>query len=226
MNHPSELKLERHLLDPSRSSVQSHVEGCGDCQSRLALMEKQGEDFRRFVYPATLDKVLEPHTRFRFTPLKALWLAAPAMGLAAVLVMVTRGPDKDYIGEKGGFELTAYAALPDGTRALGNGDTVPANASLRFHVRTKKECALSILSIDASGQVSKLYTQDVRGDVTLSGGVRLDGKEGPERFFAVCGPGYAEVDQAARHVGESVREMQALPGVKAPQSSLLIEKKQ
>jgi hypothetical protein len=56
--------------------------------------------------------------------------------------------------------------------------------------------------------------------------VRLDGKPGPERFFAVCAPGgYDFVEQAARRVGAEVRQKRELPGVQGPQTSLLIEKK-
>jgi hypothetical protein len=229
MNHPSELKLERHLLDPSRSPVQDHVASCGNCQARLAQMEKQGEDFRRFVYPATLDNVTRP--RFQFNALRALWLAAPAAGLAAVLLMARTGPatdapTSDYIGTKGApVQLTVYAALPSGARPVDDGDALPASASLRFRVHAKKPCDLSLLSVDGSGQVSRLYTQKIQGDLTLPGGVRLDGKAGPERFFAVCGPGYAEVEQGARQVGDAVRQIRVLPGVDAPQTSLLIEKK-
>lgn len=236
MNHPSELKLERHLLDPSRSPVQEHVASCGNCQARLAQMEKQGEDFRRFVYPATLDNVTRP--RFHFNALRALWLAAPAAGLAAVLLMartgpatdvptgpVADGPTRTYIGTKGApVKLTVYAALPSGPRLVDDGAPLPASASLRFRVNAAEPCDLSLLSVDGSGQVSKLYTQKVQGDLTLPGGVRLDGKAGPERFFAVCGPGYAQVEEGARQVGDAVRQIRVLPGVDAPQTSLLIEK--
>ncbi|MGE5049353.1 MAG: DUF4384 domain-containing protein [Deltaproteobacteria bacterium] len=231
MNHPSELKLERHLLDPSRSPVQDHVASCGNCQARLAQMEKQGEDFRRFVYPATLDNVTRPRFHFHFNAMRALWLAAPAAGLAAVLLMArtgpaTDGPTPDYTGTKGAqVQMTVYAALPSGARPVDDGEALPASASLRFHVHALKPCDLSILSVDSSGQVSRLYTQKVQGDLTLPGGVRLDGKAGPERFFAVCGPGYAQVEEGARRVGDDVRQIRELPGVAAPQTSLLIEKK-
>jgi hypothetical protein len=224
MNHPSELKLERHLLDPERSPVKEHVAGCDRCRARVAEMEKQGEDFRRFVYPATLEKVSQPRSIW---PLRALWVLAPAAGLATVLLIARTGPTPDYIGEKGApLTVTVYAALPSGAKALSDGETVPANASLRFRVRSARPCTLSLLSVDAGGQVSKLYAQEMRGDVTLPGGVRLDGKPGPERFFAVCGTaGYEAVEQAARHVGGEIRQKRQLPGVPGAQASLLVEKK-
>ena len=223
MNHPSELKLERHLLDPDRSDVRAHVAECERCSQRLLQMEKEGEDFRRFVYPATLEKVTKP----RWTLPRALWLLAPAAGLATVLLVARAGPTSDYIGTKGGpLMLTAYAALPSGAKPVSDGDAVPATASLRFRIRAERPCALSVVSVDASGQVSRLYAQDVRGDVTLPGGVRLDGKAGPERFFAVCGSGgYDAVEQAARRIEGNVRQKRALPDVQGPQASLLVEKK-
>jgi hypothetical protein len=223
MTHPSELKLERHLLDPERSPIKEHVATCDRCRLRLAEMERQGEDFRRFVYPATLDEVVKP----RFSARRALWLLAPAAGLAAVLVIVRSGPTSDYIGTKGApLTLTAYAALPSGAKPVSDGDAVPASASIRFRVRTARPCTLSLLSVDGAGHVSRLYAQEVRGDMTLPGGIRLDGKAGPERFFAVCDPaGYDAVEQAARRVGEDVRQKRALAGVHGPQTSLLVEKK-
>jgi hypothetical protein len=223
MNHPSDLKLERHLLDPERSPVAGHVAGCERCRARLAEMEAQGDTFRRFVYPATLENV----SRSRWTPWRTLWLLAPAAGLAAVLLIAQPGPTSDYIGTKGGaLTMTAYAALPSGPRMLADGESIPASASVRFRVRTAQPCDLALISVDAAGQVSKLYAQEVRGDAALPGGIHLDGKAGPERFFAVCtGPaGYDAVEQAARRIGGDVRQNRALPGVQGPQVSLLIEK--
>src|SRR5436190_1121024 len=98
MNHPSDLKLERHLVDPERSAIAPHLGGCERCRERLSQMRQQGEDFRRFVYPATLDAVTRP----RFRSLRALWLLAPAAGLATVLLIARQGPTSDYVGSKGG----------------------------------------------------------------------------------------------------------------------------
>jgi hypothetical protein len=219
MNHPSELKLERHLLDPQRSGLQEHVAGCARCQSRLQEMQKEGDDFRRFVYPATLDAVAAPRR-----PLwRGLWVAVPAIGLAAVVLMVRRGPGEEYVGTKGApLAIAIYAA--GATAPLADGDRVPASASLRFRVRAAKPCALSIVSVDESGQVSKLYSQPIRGDATLPGGVKLDGKAGPERFFAVCSSDIDAIEQAARKVSGNLRDARALPGSFGPQASVLLEK--
>jgi hypothetical protein len=223
MNHPSELKLERHLLDPERSPIAGHLLDCQQCQARLAQMRTEGDDFRRFVYPATLDQVSRP----RWSPARALWLLAPAAGLATVLLIARTGSTPDYVGTKGGpLTVTAFAALPSGARPVSDGDTVPAAASLRFRIRAAKPCLLTLISVDAGGQVSKLYSQEVRGDATLPGGVKLDGRAGPERFFAVCAASPDAVERAAGKIGAAVRQIRALPDVEGPQVSLLIEKAQ
>ena len=222
MNHPSDLKLERHLVDPERSAIAAHLGGCERCRERLSQMRQQGEDFRRFVYPATLDAVTRP----RFRSLRALWLLAPAAGLATVLLIARQGPTSDYVGSKGGpLTLTAYAALPAGTRPVNDGDAIPASAALRFRVRSEDACTLTLLSVDATGQISQLYSHAVRGDVTLPGGVQLDGKPGTEKFFAICGGDPAALEQAARKIGAAALDLRALPDVRGPQASLRIEKR-
>src|SRR6202011_1201758 len=118
MSHPSDLKLERHLLDPGQSQIGDHVSGCELCQGRLLAMRQQGEDFRRFVYPATLHEVSRP----RWRPRQALWLLAPAAGLATVLLVTRPGPPADYVGSQGQpLELTVYVARDSSAHALAGG---------------------------------------------------------------------------------------------------------
>ena len=101
--HPSELALEAYLLDRETSKVAPHVADCEHCRARVARMEREGEDFRRFVLPATLDAVLEKNAPRRR---KAwLWLAgiAPVAAAAAVIISLRpTQPPEGYVGEKGG----------------------------------------------------------------------------------------------------------------------------
>jgi hypothetical protein len=229
MSHPSDLKLERHLLDPGQSRIGDHVSGCERCQGRLLAMRQQGEDFRRFVYPATLDAVSRP----RWRPRWALWLLAPAAGLATVLLVTRPGPPEDYIGTKGQpLELTVYVARGSGPHALADGESVPASASLRMRVHTASPCKLAVFSVDGKGQSSNLYTSPgrVSGTFELPGTVRLDGKVGPERIFAVCEAPKEPLEEAIRRVAEDreegVRHKATLSEVEFRQTSLLIEKTQ
>jgi hypothetical protein len=71
--------------------------------------------------------------------------------------------------------------------------------------------------------------------VVVPGGAVLDGRGGPERFFAICGCGdepirFPDVLRAAGAVGpgeERVREVRVLPGLPsdALQASFLVEKR-
>lgn len=238
MMHPSALRLEAHLLDPVRSAVSGHVEGCEDCRAHLLTMQRQGDDFMRYVYPSTVD-ALVPKTARRWT-----WAAvlAPltALAAAAVVLVVNRGPPADYIGTKGvAIKLNVYAGLEAGARALSDKDQVPASAALRFRVQPARPCHLGIVSVDERGAVSQLYPQN--GDVapalerveTLPGGAILDGQPGPERIFAVCSADplpmqkiEAAVKTAAGTGAASVRALNSIPGLPSgtAQATLLLEK--
>jgi hypothetical protein len=120
-----------------------------------------------------------------------------------------------------------------------DGAAVPSTAALRFKVQPAAECWLWILSVDAKGEVSRLYPPkgalpDRRGAGTVPGGAVLDGQPGPERIFAVCAPSqttpWAEVKAAASVASggpDRVRAARTLGGSLsgAKQASLLLEKK-
>jgi len=194
---PSDLALEKHLLAPEQSPQRAHVDGCAACQARLTEMRQQGEDFLRFVYPATVEAVEAAAAPRRFS--LTSWLAPlPALAVAAAaLVIANPGqlPD-DYVGLKGGggLGLTVFVNDGAGVKSVREGAQVRADAALRFKVSTGKACRLWILSLDADGQVSRLYPEEgtggapLAGTVEIPGGAILDGKPGPERIYAVCTP--------------------------------------
>ncbi len=242
MTCPSDLKLEAHLLEGERSAVAPHVAGCDRCQARLQRMEREGENFRRFVYPATLEGLERPPRRsFSWTWL-GLGLGAPvaALATAAVILLVRTGPADDYTGIKGGaLRLDVYAALGAGARSLGDRDVVPASASLRFRVQPSSPCHLAIVSLDDLGQVSRLFPlageagTRVTGRQELPGGAVLDGRAGPERIYAVCTAApllLARIEEATRTASPgaaAVRKAGPLRGLPAGslQATLLLEKK-
>jgi hypothetical protein len=111
---------------------------------------------------------------------------------------------------------------------------------MRFRIQvTRDPCHLWIVSVDAAGQVSRLFP--IQGDggalvatrFEVPGGAVLDGKAGPERVFAICTRQpifYAGVEravQAATARGEAgVRTVRAVPGLPdgTAQASILLEK--
>jgi hypothetical protein len=238
---PSDLRLERHLLDPQRSGLAPHLAACERCRARLAEMERQGEDFRRFVYPATVDAVVE-----RARPRRPRWLALVAVPVAAaaaaaVFLLVPRSPSPDYLGAKGGLALSVYVATDGGARAVGEGERVPADAAVRFQVHPAAPCRLWVASVDAGGTISRVFPPGKGGTgaelppgaAALPGGAVLDGKPGPERFYAICVPAgivwpeiVRAVADAAGKGPEAVRAPGALRGLPkgTAAASVLVEK--
>ena len=240
--HPSELVLEAYLLDRDASPVAPHLAQCDHCRARVARMEREGENFRRFVLPATLDAVLEknaPRRRKRWT-----WLLAIAPAAAAVALVValrpTPQPSDDYLGTKGGMSLVAYVNAPGGATLVHDGQAVQPSAALRFTINPGGKCNLWIVSVDESAQVSRIYPTTGNDGaplserrVTLPGGALLDGRTGLERFYGVCSPApltYDDVVNCVRssiHGAADVRNGPVLAGLPkgARQASLLVEKR-
>jgi hypothetical protein len=238
MTCPSVLKLEAHLLNPERSPVAVHLATCDRCRDQVANMQRQGDDFMRFVYPATVEG-LNPKRARRWN-WAGIFAPVAALAAAAVVIVVRSGPPNEYVGTKGvSFKLNVYAGLEAGARALSDNDQVPANAALRFRIQSGRPCNLGIVSVDEHGEVSRLFPTNgdqgrklAKAEV-LPGGAILDGKPGPERIFAVCSIDplampqvEAAVKIAAGTGAESVRTVNTIPGLPAgtAQATVLLEK--
>jgi hypothetical protein len=240
---PSDLALETYLLEPKTSPLAPHLETCAPCSARIARMQAEGDEFRQFVFPATVEAVEAAAEKRSRSWLRWPMLLAPLAAAAAVAVtLVVRmpGPDDGYLGVKGGgLGLAVYVNGGEGVAAVADGAPVPASAALRFKVQPEGDCYLWILSVDAKGAVSRLYppagaVADLRGSGPVPGGAVLDGQPGPERIFAACAPNastsWAEVQAAAASAAggaDKVRAARGLGGAlaKAKQATVLLEKR-
>ncbi len=248
---PSDLALEGYLLDREASKLAAHVASCADCKARVTQMEREGQEFLQYVYPATVAEVEAAAASRR--PAWRRWLfllPVPAAAALAALLLVAlpgsrgpTGPADDYVGLKGGaggLGLTVFLGAAEGARPLADGEAVPAAAALRFKVQPARACRLWVVSVDASGQVSRLYPSAGDGGAqiaqggALPGGAVLDGRGGPERIFAVCTPrpvAYSSLEDAVRRaVGageDAVRRHRDVPGFPdgTIQASVLIHKR-
>jgi hypothetical protein len=245
---PSDLALEAFLLAPERSPLKAHLDTCEACRGRLALMKSEGDEFRQYVFPATVDAVREAAApaRSRWAKLFAPVAAVAAVAAAALLVVrvAPGGPGAGYVGTKGPREgragLQVFFAAEDGARAVEDGGTVPANARLRFSVKPDDDrCFLWIASVDAKGQISRLFPPvgapvEDRKAGPVPGGAILDGQPGLERLFAVCadtaGTTWDDVKRAASPAAGGDEKLRLVRTLGAPladecQSSLLLEKR-
>jgi len=239
--HPSELALEAYLLDGDASPAAAHVAQCEHCRARVARMEREGEHFRRFVLPATLDSVVEKNAPRRRSPWVWVLAAAPAAAAVALFFSLRPGePPEGYTGEKGGMSLVAYVNAPGGAKTIDEGEAVRPSAALRFTVGAAGHCNLWIVSVDETAQVSRIYPAEggvgakISGNrVTLPGGAVLDGRPGLERFYGVCTPDPVTYDKVVQCVRDAVqtaadvRKGPALSGLPngSRQASLLVEKR-
>lgn len=241
---PSDLALERLLLGRAEPAVTMHAERCPGCAARLAAMRRAGEEFRRSVYPPSVERVERAAERAPFRRVLLALLPAPILAAAAAaVVLAIRPPSPGYLGVKGGdgIGLSVFAPGSAAPRLLADGAEVGLNAALRFRLRTARACRVFLLSVDAMGQVSRLDGSGADGLLLapgqhdLPGGVELGGAPGPERFFAVCAPdgtaSAADVERAARALGAGgaagVRSGRVLPGLPAgtSQTTQLLEKR-
>lgn len=239
----SAIALEAHLFDPARSTLGAHVEGCPACQAKLARMEREGEEFLRFVHPRTLDRLLSAREAPRSGWSRILGTLLPVGGLAAAaaaMLLLSPRPPADYLGAKGTpLSMQVWAGSAHGAREVADGDRVPASALLRLRVSSGRRCNLWLLSVDARGQVSRLFPAQgdapapVTGTTTLPGGVALDGEAGPERLYAVCSEDAVPLAQVERSIRgavagnpDALRLGPSLPGLPAgaAQATMLVEK--
>jgi hypothetical protein len=248
---PSDLALEGYLFEPGSSDCSSHVEGCECCQSRLTRMRREGEEFARFVYPATVEAVERAAERRRVDWRRLLAFFALPLATAAAAVLIAFRPAGDagklalddtrtqIKGGGGGIGLTVFLGAAGGARMVLDGDAVPASAALRFKVQPSASCWLWLASVDGSGNVSRLFPSSGEDGARigrggpLPGGALLDGRAGPERIFAFCAPGptqWTQVERALRSAlgsGEpAVRSRRVIPGLPdgTSQDSVLIHK--
>jgi hypothetical protein len=241
-SHPSDLALELFLLQPEESPEKGHLSACPTCTTRLAQMREEGEDFKRFVFPQTVEAVEDAMEKRPFA-WRALFKVLVPVGAAAALavtLLLPSGPPDDYVGVKGsGMILSVFVNGADGASALPDGAKVPAGAALRFKIKPEKnDCHLWIASVDAKGEISRIYPPagtkpQCLGAGAVPGGAVLDGQPGPERIFALCAPSentdWPEVKAALQGAAGGAEHVRTAKSLKGPLSkrfnaTLLLEK--
>ena len=227
--------LERVLLGFATEEERSHSATCETCRGRLADMGAQDQDFRRFVFPRTIDAVVAAHVGPRRRRWVGWSLSTAAVAAGVTFLAWPPAPSNDYVGVKGSGALGLAVYTVDGTGApvlLDDGAKVSPAAALRFRVKPSRPCHLWLLSVDGKGTVSRLFPPTgasplIATETTLPGGATLDGVVGPERLVAVCTSeptAYDEVATAAHSaIAPRVMEHSHMP-IDGLQGSVLLEK--
>lgn len=236
-NCPDDVGLEIFRLSPT-APVREHIAQCDTCLRRLAQMERVERDFKQFVFPRTVDQLVRTaNARRGFLPFIALVPIAVAAALFfATLQRIPLKPEANYIGIKGGAVGLSVFALENDTapRRVANNARINAQAQIRFSVKPSQPCWLWIVSVDNTGQISRLFPIEgnaiqVQGETTLPGGAQLDGATGLERFIGVCTTEPMPYDVLAALVRKQASQgLSRIEGLSdnAFQETLLIEKTQ
>ncbi|HUB09098.1 MAG TPA: hypothetical protein VMB50_18960 [Myxococcales bacterium] len=216
----------------------AHLAECPRCQAELEALRTDEARFRTEVYGRTLAQVqrrLSWRRRLSLAPL----LLAPALGLAAILLVPRRTPEPE-VGVKGVPTLRLFVSHAGEVTQARDGAALEAGDELRFEVQPGGLPFLILGAVDSSGQASIIYPMDGSRSVQINpqaafvppGSAVLDSTTGPERVFAILSrkPIPAEGLLAAmRSLGaagpQALRTTRTLPGVPAEaQLSFLWEK--
>jgi hypothetical protein len=238
---PTEPALYEYAHDPAHARDRLHIAGCERCGHALVEIQEALAEFRTQVFPLTKASVV--HRAEVKARRRSLWLwlsPAPFLAAAAAMLLVhANRPADEYVGQRGApLSFTVLRASGSQLVPLESGETIPANAELRFQVRTATPCALTVLSLDSTGQVSRLFPAEgvsapVKDASLLPGGAAFDGVPGPERVFAFCAAQAGQLNQAEAMLtslgsgAATVRQADVLkqlaPGIAG--ATVLLEKK-
>jgi hypothetical protein len=237
MSCPTELSLEQYLVNAAQSVHRTHVMNCAACTDLVKQMTQEGQHFQQYVFPQTVEAVSSSGNSIW----KFKWLALPLVVSAAVLLFVQfQTPADDYIGIKGASHLglSVFTPAESGVVELQDGQIVSATAPLRFRISVNEPCRLWVVSIDSTGNISRLFPTEgdlgewVKGSQALTGGAVLDGVAGPERLLALCTPNgfpYSQLERTLKSLNVKEVIHAVIPSTHFPEgsnlTSFLLEKK-
>ncbi len=175
------------LAAGEESGARAHLASCATCRGEHEAATALREHFERGVFART-----RPKLRARRWP-GWVWLAAPVLAAAAVLLVVwTRGDSDPELGIKGDAAWQVFANRNDQTFAVHDGAKLVAGDRIRFVVTPNGARYVLVASVDGTGAASIYYPyggeQSARitgARVELPGSIVLDATAGPERLYAI-----------------------------------------
>lgn len=233
---PDELLLDElhhgELSAQRAEELQRHVAGCSDCQRRMELRRAAFDAFpqvdaRRLAAATHMRVVQDAHARdaqprWSWGGLrKLLWMATPAMAVAAVAIVVITRPHTGTLGrvdgtstatgvgqepgdtvrEKGGLQLHVLRQQADGAQSAQSGDMFHAGDRVRFVIDLPAPGHVNVLGVEADGGMYVAWPsapgvatlRDAGRAQVLPGAVELDGRPGRETLYLVRCPQAAGV---------------------------------
>lgn len=235
--------LAQGALAPAAAArAEEHLQVCERCRADAAALLASRDHFLGSVLPRTLPTVRErlaPRRRLRW-----LWIAAPALAAAIVLLVVLRSPAgigtspasiPDDLRIKGDTALQVIAHRDGRTWSIAEDNRVAAGDALRFVVAPGGATHVLVVSVDGAGAAT-IYVPYGGAEsaplapgprVELPGSIVLDDAPGPERIVALFSRAplpAAGVRTALERLG--AQGASSIPGLPpgVEQASVLLEK--
>lgn len=206
-------------------AAKQHLGACVDCTRKWDALQADAQRFSQFVFPRTVEQVVE-RTKGSFFSRFKLAVLVPMAGLAAALAVVAStggGQTEDdlYVGVKGDPTLEVFASRGGGDAfAVTRDVALKPEDRIRFVVNPAGGRYLLVVSRDGAGAISVYYpfgaTQSAavksNTKAELPGAVELDATLGDERLFAIFSnePVTASTVESALQAGGALQ----LPGAR------------
>lgn len=213
------------LPEAEAEAAKQHLGTCATCTGKWETMQADAQRFSQFVFPRTVEKVVE-RTKGGFFSRFKLTVLVPLAGLAAALAVVATtggGQTEDdlYVGVKGEPTLEVFASRAGGSAfAVTQGVALKPEDRIRFVVNPAGGKYLLVVSRDGAGAISVYYPFGEQQSALvasntkseLPGSVELDATLGDERLFAIFSnePVSAAAVESALQAGGALR----LPGAR------------
>jgi hypothetical protein len=209
---PSSLALDAWVLGGRKETdpLAAHVKSCPRCTAQIAELDAAAGVFKREVFPATVDKVVEkarertaadffglffPHPRIRLYfefVLPAMIVVLVGAYLAHDLMLRPLQNQTQQTGIKGGLGLKVFVNRGGKVRELSGPDCILQGDMLRFVPAIPEDGYLMVVAVDIEGNVQQYYPSDgtssmkVRaGSEPLPGSIVMDKGIGLERVFVL-----------------------------------------
>jgi hypothetical protein len=231
MTHVGMMKLRQlragELPGAEAQAVRAHADGCDDCRGKLKELEDEQARFQAAVsfdrFAAGVERAARPQPAVE----RARRWMAPALALAASLVLVVAAGRALSNGEdprggnrvKGGAEVELKIAGPGGASQRDAPERAPALLSpgerVRIGYRAVEHRYVTVVSVDELGQVTPVYPE--RGQsLPASGGnamvylpesLEFTGS-GAEKLIVILSDEPLEVDRVVAAAGAAYTSAQ------------------
>lgn len=217
--HVSPLVLDELAADvtsPKSAHARAHVDGCAQCQTALATLQQQRQDFlARFPTRGALDVAAPRRLPARRRAAWWTWLVGSSVALSTAVLLMTMRPTEETVGAYGvrakGGTMVEIAVGRGSSSMPYVGQALRAGDRLAFRYSTTKRW-LVLLDVDERGEVTVVVPEVGTSSLAiepgqqqrLEVGFELDDSLAPELLVAIFSDEALELDALESDVTDAV----------------------